>query len=263
VASPQTENGYTKIANELLEAICRARFKGAECSVVLWIARMSYGWSARKTRTIGVREMAEDMKSPYTSIRLALRVLIEKGVIERDEKGRYSINKDYESWVEGGQPVDQKVVSPLTRVVSPLTRVVSPLTNNGQPVDHFHDEPKERKKDKEICKGTADTNTDFPIPSLADVVAYALEINKAMDCRRFHDHYTANGWLRGGNPIKDWTACARMWQDDTPHENQAPAIPRCRRCRRDGYHESVLGRDGKSKICSTCRMEEDVAAGVV
>lgn len=29
--------------------------------------------------------------------------------------------------------------------------------------------------------------------------------------QRFVDHYSANGWMRGKNKIKDWKACVRTW----------------------------------------------------
>ena len=252
MASPQTENGYTKIANELLESIFRARFKATECAVILWIARNSYGWSRKKTNEVGVRQMARDMGTPYPSVRLALEILLEHGVISRDEKGRLSINKDYESWVLPGSPVNQKVVNPLTNVVNPLTNVVNPLTINGSPVNQSTDGPKERKKEKESVKGGNDQNGDTNTPSLSEIVEYAQELNKPMDCRRFFDHYTANGWRRGKGPIADWKAVVRLWQDDGSHEEKKHYPPKPEPMCDDCHKERPIGEDGGKSLCERC-----------
>ena len=32
--------------------------------------------------------------------------------------------------------------------------------------------------------------------------------------QKFVDHYTANGWIRGKVPVKDWQAVARIWDSE-------------------------------------------------
>lgn len=91
-------------------------------------------------------------------------------------------------------------------------------------------------------------------------MAYAMEINKPMDCRKFHDHYTANGWMRGKSPILDWRAVVRLWASDGPGAaDRQPKKKKCR-CGRDHCYPTVISNDGKTNICSTCRLEEDIAA---
>lgn len=256
MASPQTENGYTKIANELLEALIAFRLKGTELAVVLFVARRSYGWSARKTKPLGVREMAEEMGDlPPASVSLAVQVLIENKVLIRDENRCYKVNKDYEAWVQSVQPAGRKVSSPLDKVSNPLDKTV-------QPAGQFHDGPKERKETKESIKGWDGQNGDTDTPSLAEIVEYASELNKRMDCRRFFDHYTANGWTRGKSRIADWKAVLRLWEDDGGAPIAGPKKKLCR-CRRDNYYPEVKSRDGKTMICASCRQHEDIEAGVI
>ena len=45
---PQLENGYTKIANELLEAIAAIRIPGEAMQVLLVIIRKTYGYCKKK-----------------------------------------------------------------------------------------------------------------------------------------------------------------------------------------------------------------------
>ena len=59
----------------------------------------------------------------------------------------------------------------------------------------------------------------FTPPSLEEVRAYAAEKGLAVDCERFIDYYTANGWKVGRNPMKDWKAAVRNWgRDSKPKE---------------------------------------------
>ena len=52
----------------------------------------------------------------------------------------------------------------------------------------------------------------FQKPSLAEVTEYCLERNNHVDPNKWIDHYTANGWKVGKNPMKDWKAAVRTWE---------------------------------------------------
>lgn len=52
----------------------------------------------------------------------------------------------------------------------------------------------------------------FTPPTVEEVTSYCKERLNAVDPKRFIDHYTANGWVRGKTKIKDWRACVRTWE---------------------------------------------------
>ena len=52
----------------------------------------------------------------------------------------------------------------------------------------------------------------FTPPTLDDVTAYCLERGNSVDPQRFVDHYTANGWRVGRNPMRDWKGAVRTWE---------------------------------------------------
>ena len=72
-----------------------------------------------------------------------------------------------------------------------------PITNNHKPLTIV--------KDKVVR---------FTPPTLSEVIAYCNERGSNVDPQRFVDHYSANGWMRGKNKIKDWKACIRTWEQN-------------------------------------------------
>lgn len=60
--------------------------------------------------------------------------------------------------------------------------------------------------------GDKSPRQQFKPPTLDDVTAYVTTREVRIDPQRFIDHYTANGWKVGRNPMKDWQACVRTWE---------------------------------------------------
>jgi hypothetical protein len=51
-------------------------------------------------------------------------------------------------------------------------------------------------------------------PTIEQVAAYCKERNNTVDPQKWFDHYTANGWKIGKNPMKDWQAAVRTWEQN-------------------------------------------------
>ena len=52
----------------------------------------------------------------------------------------------------------------------------------------------------------------FTPPSLEDVRSYCQERKNNVDAERFVSYYESVGWKVGKNPMKDWKACVRTWE---------------------------------------------------
>lgn len=52
----------------------------------------------------------------------------------------------------------------------------------------------------------------FVRPTLAEVEAYCVERGKGVNAQTWFDHYESNGWRVGKNPMKDWKAAVRKWE---------------------------------------------------
>jgi len=104
MASPQLENGYLRIANEVWDALTMSDLTGAEFSVIGWIIRLTWGWG-KKECSLPIAELCTLTNRPRTSITDALRTLKEKNVIKsapgggRGNPSVLSFNKDWESWI--------------------------------------------------------------------------------------------------------------------------------------------------------------------
>lgn len=64
-------------------------------------------------------------------------------------------------------------------------------------------------------------------PTLEEVTVYCRERGGRVDPQQWFDHYTANGWRVGKNPMKDWRAAVRTWERngvDSTNGNRKPSI---------------------------------------
>jgi len=64
-------------------------------------------------------------------------------------------------------------------------------------------------------KSDKPTRTRFIPPSLEEVQAYCKERNKGVNAEKWYNHYSAVGWKVGKNPMKDWKAAVRTWEQDS------------------------------------------------
>lgn len=62
----------------------------------------------------------------------------------------------------------------------------------------------------------------FKKPDLQDVERYCKERNNHIDPNEWFNYYSANGWKVGRNPMKDWKACVRYWEQK--HNSTQPLM---------------------------------------
>ena len=66
-------------------------------------------------------------------------------------------------------------------------------------------------KDKKHC--VANAQKKFVKPTVEEVNAYCRERNNGINGQTFVDFYESKGWLIGKNPMKDWKAAVRTWEN--------------------------------------------------
>jgi len=153
MANPQIENGYTKIANELLDAIGFTEVSGQKLRLLFIVIRLTYGFN-RKSTPISISDFTK-----YTGISNTTRISQITNKLEdsnfisiqrRPGKTKvYAINKDYTQWTG----FDNKAFDTLSKHKD------HSLTNHkeytlSKPKQHFmkneeiYNEPKESIKER-------------------------------------------------------------------------------------------------------------------
>jgi phage replication O-like protein O len=99
--SPQLEDGYIKLANELAEALMRAKLTARQWPVAMAIIRKTYGFN-KKVDDIGLSQLAEMTGIAKSHVSVAVRELEARWIIVR-KAGTFGhvlgINKNYSKWL--------------------------------------------------------------------------------------------------------------------------------------------------------------------
>lgn len=98
--NPQTEDGYTRLANELLEAMIKFKFSERQYKIVFCIIRKTYGFN-KKQDDISLSQLSELSMLPINHVSVVINQLVKLNVLFKS-KGKYahilSLNKSYDTW---------------------------------------------------------------------------------------------------------------------------------------------------------------------
>lgn len=97
MANVQAENGYTRIANEVLEALVKVRLPPSEKDILFFIIRKTYGYGKKQDR-VSLTQFEKGTKLSRPTIVKALKNLISRKMVVRAGL-LLGFNKDYENWV--------------------------------------------------------------------------------------------------------------------------------------------------------------------
>lgn len=129
MASPQKENGFTAIANELLEVVARMPLAGRELNVVIFILRKTYGFN-KKSDYISLSQFEQGTGIDRKSICRVLTKLISSKIIIKNGSF-YGLNKDYSVWLVAPRPLGGSGKE-ATRVVARLPHTKDTITKDKQ-----------------------------------------------------------------------------------------------------------------------------------
>lgn len=147
MASPQLENGYTSIANEILDNLCKLSLNGTELKVVICIFRYTFGFR-RKSHKLSASFISRYGNCELSSVKRALKRLQEKKIVvcvNPEKKGvtaELMFNKNYEQWSTSSKKATS---SEITTSSKTATRPVAELP--PEPVAELP--PKKIKKEKQ------------------------------------------------------------------------------------------------------------------
>lgn len=103
MAAPQKENGYTPIANEILEAVYAAKLSATQYKILMILWRYTYGYN-RKNAPISQSFIAKATDTHISSVRREMAKLIKWGIVREISPAGFNrakvleFNKNYDEW---------------------------------------------------------------------------------------------------------------------------------------------------------------------
>lgn len=156
MADPQIENGYTKIANEFLEAFHTRRITGREWQVLTVIIRETYGFNRKETMlTTAIISARTGLSKAHVCH--TIKSLEDKNIIAKignAESNILSINKNFETWL-----------LPKSATLPKMATTIAKIGNGNKDLNAFNVVKETVKKPNTSCSDTDNPprpNEDVP-----------------------------------------------------------------------------------------------------
>lgn len=130
MANPQLENGYVKIATEIMEAFARYRIPGEARQVLDFILRKTYGWN-KKEDEISLAQFIVGTGLKKPTVCRSIHKLIHLNLIIKKDNGKkviYRFNKDFSTWKILSKKITQEVVH--KKQSKPLSKKIMTVIKN-------------------------------------------------------------------------------------------------------------------------------------
>lgn len=154
---PQLEDGYTRIANEILEAIARFPINATQFRILMVIWRYTYGFN-RKSSELSQSFIAEATGLHKKQVQRELNALIKMNIIKVEKEANFSsprvlkFNKYYQSWEGANQlpPSETDTHTGSELVTSPGSELVTQERQYKDIIKDIEEDEEERVPSLEI-----------------------------------------------------------------------------------------------------------------
>ena len=167
--SPQCEDGFTRIANELIEALALIRIPGESMQIFLVILRKTYGFGKKEDR-ISLAQFTETTGIPKPRIVRALAKLLDMKIIVKSGSGHYpnyGVNKYHGTW----EKLPKKAIN-----IAIEGNAMEPLDNTDETVTYAEILPCmaiKEKLPKKAINIAIEGNAMEPLDNTDETVTYA------------------------------------------------------------------------------------------
>ena len=189
--TPQLENGYLRIANELYEEILLYPFTKRELLIVLAVIRKTYGYGKKKD-DISLSQFAEMTQLDPAHISRSIKELCRKMVLLK-QQGKHAqtfeLNKNYKKWLL--LPKEQPIAK---RATKGCQKSKLPIAKRATTKDNSKDTLKDSKAKK------------FTPPNVYQVIQYFLDNGYTEEsARKAFNYYKEGEWKdSSGKQVKSW-----------------------------------------------------------
>lgn len=205
MASPQLENGHTRIANEILDALISANLSGHELRIALLVIRKTYGYQ-KHIDAISLSQMM--MATGLSKVRCSQiinRLQLQKTVTVTENCNgltkKYKFNKDIDEWCI---PL-QKSVTVTEKCNKPLQKSVTTKESKENTLSIKREVPLQ----KSVTPRPHVIPHDFPLTD--KLIAYAR--SKGLNNGRVEIEFEKfkNYFLSSGKKYIDWERAFYSW----------------------------------------------------
>ena len=188
-ATPQVEDGYTRIANELFEVILFSKFTQRQLLVIFSIIRKTYGYG-KKTDDMSAAQIGQICGMERNHVTEVIGQLVQINVLTR-APGAYGlilgVNKNHHEWLEKDASPKSGLV-PNREDASPnLGQVDSPKlghTKENLPKENQKKEPRQEKSFKKWMEECRELDV-LPIRKDDSIFEYAEKLGIEVDYIRY------------------------------------------------------------------------------
>ena len=165
MASPQVENGFLRLSNELAEALMKVPLNGSQWRIVMAVARECYGRNGgRKMSRLSLAQISQMTGLNPRGVRREVKELLRVNVLLREggkgELCSHGLQTNYEAWMFGqGTQGQLSLGSTLPRVNSPGEHRAS------SPYEHRVSSPGHKKKEEKKKESFAFTGKHLRLTS--------------------------------------------------------------------------------------------------
>jgi len=157
MASPQLEDGHTRIANELMEQLMKLYLAPNQWQVLVCIIRKTYGFH-KKIDYITNTQICEGTGLGKSTVSRAVTILKQREIITRNGK-HIGLQKDWEQWQKLAEQAtkvssldnlsgDEKLAIPQPELAIPQPELAEQATKVSSPLDTQKEDTIQKKLDK-------------------------------------------------------------------------------------------------------------------
>jgi len=109
MANPQKENGYTAIANEIVDKLCSYQLSGGESTILWAVLRKTYGWN-KSEDYISLSQFCLITGWDRSNVAKTIKKLVAKRILgsvkgNTSTTSKYWLNKDFYQWIVANKPL--------------------------------------------------------------------------------------------------------------------------------------------------------------
>lgn len=200
----QIENGYTKIANELYEAIIRLPLSGYEFRVLNALIRKTYGFE-KKADYIALSQISELTGIAKPHVSKTVKNLISMKIVTK-LGNKLGINKNYLAWKVTKLGNSKKALNLLPKSVTTVTKLGNEKLPKSAPQKKKENITKEKiltsKNSRTACseEELLQVSKEFnvPLPSVENTHASILDDIESGEFKHKTVYFTLRKWVRLG-----------------------------------------------------------------